>query len=50
MEEVVGDLNQGCYCAVFGPKARSEFFKEIIVVRLDLELKCNYSLKNFGDE
>ena len=41
-EEVVGDLNQRCFSAMFGAKTRLELFKEVIVIKVGLE--------NFGNE
>ena len=35
-EEVIGVLNQGCLCVIFGAKARLELFKEV-VSKVDLE-------------
>ncbi|XP_030266920.1 piggyBac transposable element-derived protein 4-like [Sparus aurata] len=32
-EEVVGDLNQSCFSAMFGAKTRLELFKEVIVIK-----------------
>ena len=49
-EEVIGDLNQGWFCTVFGVEARLELFKKIVVVKISLELRCNYPLKDFGEE
>ena len=49
MKEVVGDLNQGCFFAMFRVKAKFELFKEIIIIKIDMEFRCNYPLENFGD-
>ena len=37
-EEVIGDLNQSCFSAMFGVKTRLELFKEVIVIKVGLEL------------
>lgn len=38
------------FSVLFGVKTRMELFKEIIVIKVDLALRCNYPLKNFGDK
>ena len=46
-EEVVGDLNQSCFSAMSGAKTRLELFKEVIVIKVGLELRWNH---HFGNE
>ena len=50
MEEIVGDINQSCFSAVFGAKTRLELIKEVIVIKVGLELRRDHSLKNVGNE
>ena len=49
-EDVIGDLEESCFCAVVTTEARLEGFIEVIVVEVGFELGGNDSLKYFGEK
>ena len=49
-QEIIGDPDQGCFRAVAGAKTRLEFFEQIILFEMVLELGGNCFFYYFGNE
>ena len=49
-EEVVGDLDEGSFCAMVCPEARLKGFIELMVGHVLLELGSNCSFQDFAQE
>ena len=48
-QEIIGDPDQGCFRAVAGAKTRLEFFEQIILFEMVLELGGNCFFYYFGN-
>lgn len=46
---MVGDFEEGCFCAVVGTEAGLEGLIQSIAVKVQVKLVGNYFLKNFGE-